>query len=136
MFNSSADSSAALQQKATGAHTSRPGSGHDRNRLSAHWAPTGDAMRPSHITIPPPGISHELNIRPGTPLSQIRGFPDNTSPAGQTATNDTTRQASPLLVPQPFQAPDALSLAGGDGFNGPDTLALPQVGCDGPLLVG
>ena len=131
LISSLADGSAALQQKAPTTRSSSAASGHDRNRLSVHWTP-GDATHPQHIAMPQHGMNPEMSIRPGTPLSQIRGFPDATSPAPQTAgSGDVIRQPSPLLVPQPFQPPDALSLTG-DGFNGPESLALPQVSSMGP----
>lgn len=129
------DSTAIAQQQAASRPTSSSGGsgGHDRNRLSAHWAP-GNPSHPSHIQIPPAiGFPPDFIYHPGTPLSQIRGFPDVRSPAPQSnSSGESARQPSPLLVPQPFQPPDALSIMGGDGFNGPETLALPQVSLESP----
>jgi hypothetical protein len=128
------DSTAIAQQQQASRPTSSSGGsgGQDRSRLSAHWAP-GNPAHPSHIQIPPvTGFSTDLIYHPGTPLSQIRGFPDARSPAPQANTSgESARQPSPLLVPQPFQPPDALSITGGDGFNGPESLALPQVSVPG-----
>lgn len=124
------DSTAIAQQKPASRPTSSSGGGggHDRNRLSAHWAPNHPG-HPSHIQIPPvSGFPLDFTYHPGTPLSQIRGFPDVRSPAPlSNPLGESARQPSPLLVPQPFQPPDALSLMGGDGFSGPESLALPQV---------
>jgi hypothetical protein len=82
---------------------------------------------PPQLNMPVQSFGPETAIFPGTPLSQIRGFPNATSPGpNPAATGDVVRQPSPLMVPQPFQPPEALSMTG-DGFNGPESFALPQV---------
>ncbi len=117
------NNSAATQQKAPQKSQAK----HDRNRLSAHWTPMTIEGFPPQQNFGFPGLGPDGNLIPGTPLSQIRGFPDATSPAQAAgSTIDIVRQPSPLLMPQPFQAPEVLSMSG-DGFNGPETLALPQV---------
>jgi hypothetical protein len=88
---------------------------------------------------PNPFIFHPDFHGQNTPLSQIRGFPDATSPGHvPVSAGEIMRQPSPLLMPQPFQAPETLAMSGGDGFNGPESLALPQVrriGLDGGRIL-
>lgn len=114
---------AATQQKVSPADRT-----HDRNRLSLHWTPNSNDTTLSTSSLPAQAfpIPPEMNFFPGTPLSQIRGFPDAVSPNLVSNPSEIARQPSPLLMPQPFQPPEVLS-GGGDGFSGPESLALPQV---------
>lgn len=69
-------------------------------------------------------------MHPSTPLSWVRGFPENSVQSPKQLLSHAQmgdgQELYPMLNPSPFQHPDIVH-PGGDGFNGPETLALPQV---------
>ena len=128
-------SSAATQQRTS--PTTGMVKAHDRNRLTVHWQPTdtNPIAGPGNTSIRPGRAGLTINpnfpLPHATPLSQIRGFPEitSTSPGPTSASSaDTARQTSPMLNAQQFVPSESFTLPG-DGFNGSETLALPQVSC-------
>nr|WVH01926.1 Q5KPI0-CRYNJ expressed protein [Naematelia aurantialba] len=109
---------AAMEQRTTSSHSSGTA---DSNRLSAHWTPSSESQ--DHPSFPLPH---------GTPLSEIRGFPELPNAASPVASQASPAlnalQMSPLPMPLPLGGLGftAAEQPGRDGLGGPEAMALPQ----------
>jgi hypothetical protein len=126
----------------------------DGARLSVHWTPNSTDSA-SHNPSDNSSTRSVSGAGPHTPLSQIRGFPEipivsplplattghmhtpHPTRSGMTADMSAGRPASDwgdlgsgmgmgMGIGMQVTAPDTMFM--GDGFNGTETLALPQVG--------